>query len=287
MKKFIVAGMVVFSVVIYLGIKMYASSVAEEKVNMAIAKFANHVDVDYGDVAADPFGLDVRMSDVLLSLPNSKDKIFIKEIVIHEADDQSDVPSFLDISLTGIEIDIKKLGNKAKDLLELGYGEKITLNFAVDYNYDKERGKINVDELKLGVNDVGELEVSFQLENIDLSPEKIAGIMFTYPQIMIHDAKISYRDDSLVARLIERAAKSQNKSVAQLKSEALRNIDRQIEEGGSEFIKTALGQVKNFISNPDEIAILIAPDKPMAVGRLLRTGNPGELIKLLNMEIKS
>jgi|TARA_Y100000294_G_scaffold177306_1_gene202229 hypothetical protein len=286
-KQIVGFGVAVVLIAAYVGIKMYASSVAEEKIDKAIASVANYADVDYKNVSVDLFGLDVHISDVIVSPADSKEKVNINEIVVYDVDEQSDIPLFLDISFNGVEIAIDKLGDDAKKIKELGYNDNILLNSAIEYHYNKENNEISLNKLTIGADDVGALDVSFRLGNIDLGPEKIMGILFTYPQIMLRDAKISYHDDSLIERLLKLAAKEQKKNVKEIKNEAIKNIEKEIEKEEDDFTKNALKEIKDFIDDPERFTISIAPKKPLPLGRLLRVNDPKDIIKLLNVNIKS
>ena len=68
----------------YVGAKMYASSIAEEKIDMAIANLVNYVDVDYRNVSVDLLGFDVHVSDIVISPVSSEEKINIDEIVVFD-----------------------------------------------------------------------------------------------------------------------------------------------------------------------------------------------------------
>jgi len=287
-KQIVGIGAVVVLIAMYVGIKTYASSVAEEKIDIAIASIANYADVDYKNVSVDLFGLDVRISDVVVSPADSKEKVNISEIIVYDVDEKSDIPLFLDISFNGVEIAIDKLKDDYEKIIEeLGYNDKILLNFAAEYHYNETNNEISFKKIKIGADDVGYLDVSFRLGNIDLSPEKIMGILFTYPQIMLHDAKISYRDDSLIERLLKLEAKEQNKNVQQIRDEAIKNIEKEIEKEEDEFTKNALKEIKDFIDDPERFTISIAPKKPLPLGKLLRVNDPKDIIKLLNVKVKS
>ncbi|MCD6185785.1 MAG: hypothetical protein J7K84_08375, partial [Deltaproteobacteria bacterium] len=97
-------------IAIYIGIKTYASNVAEENVNNAIAKAANFADIDYKKVSIDLPGMDVRISDIFISPVNTTKKIKIDEIIIHDIDGKSDIPAFLSIACNGIALRFKDLG---------------------------------------------------------------------------------------------------------------------------------------------------------------------------------
>lgn len=289
MKKKQIVGIVVAVVLIamYVGFKMYAANVAKKKIDTAISNIVNFADVDYKNVSVDLFGFDVHISDVVVSPVDSKEKFNINEIVISDIDQKSDIPSFLDISFNGVEIPIDKLGNDAKKIKELGYNDNILLNFTIEYHYNKESKEISLNKLKIGADDVGDLDVRLRLGNIDLSKEKIIGILSTFPQIMLYEAKISYHDDSLIEKFMKLLAKEKKENVKQLKNEAKKDIEREIEKENDEFTKNALEEIKDFIDDPETFTISIAPKKPLPLGLLLRVNDPKDIIKLLNAKIKS
>lgn len=284
--KIVGIGVVVF-VAMYSGAKMYASTVAEDKINIAIANIANYADVDYKSASVDLFGLDVHISDVVISPANSKEKVNINEIVIYDLDEESDIPLFLNISFNGIEMPIDNLGGNAERIKELGYKDNVILNASLKYRYNKETREINFNKLKIGADDAGDLDASFRLGNIGISPEEIIGVLFTFPEIILHDIKISYNDDSLVERLLELAAKEQNKNVKQMKDEAMQNIAMEIEREQDKFTRNALKEIKDFIDDPERLVISIEPKDPLPLGRLLDVNDPKDIIKLLNVKIKS
>ncbi|MCP3944075.1 MAG: hypothetical protein GY710_21715 [Desulfobacteraceae bacterium] len=292
MKKKLIVGIgVIFVLTVgYLGIKMYAANVAEAKIDDAIASVADYADMNYKNASVGLFDKNVHIFDVVVSPKGSSDKVNIKEIVInnvYDGDEDSAIPSALDISFNGVEIAIDQLGNDAQKIKELGYKDNLLLNFAIQYHYNKENNKINLNKLKIGAANVGDLDINFRLGNIDLSPEKLMGILFTYPQIELYGAQISYHDDSLMERLFKLTAKEQKKSVEQIKNEAIKTVEKEIEKEEDEFTKDVLKGIKGFIENPENLIVSIAPKKPLSLGQLLRVGDPKDMIKLLNVNIRS
>ena len=280
-------SIVVVLIAIYFGVKMYASNVAEAKVNEAIAKSANFADIDYKNVSVDLLGMDVRISDILVSPTDAKEKIKIDEIVIYDIDDKSDIPTFLSMTCSGIELNIKNLGEDAEKLMELGYNDKVLVNFTTDYTYSKEKKELNIKKLSIGADEVGKINVSFRLGNISLEQEAIAGLLFSFRQIIFHEAKIEYNDDSLAERLIKLGAKEQQVSAEDFRKTLIKNVETEIAKEKDEFAQKALSEVKEFLADPDEISISASPSKPQPLGRIMRTNDPKDIINLLNIHIKS
>ena len=280
-------GIAVVVIAIYMGVKMYASNVAEVKVNEAIAKAANFADIDYKNVSVDLLGMDVRISDILVAPVDAKEKIKIDEIVIHDIDDKTDIPTFLSISCNGIELNIKDLGEDAKKLRELGYNDKMMINLTAKYTYDKEKKELDIKEIGIGADNVGEIGVSFRLGNINLEPEEMLGLLFTFPQVIFHEAKIQYEDDSLAERLMKLGAQEEQTSVKDFKKSLLQEISKEIEKEKDDFTKKALSEIKEFLEDPEEFSISASPSKPYPFGRIMRVDDPKDIVKLLNIKIKS
>lgn len=286
-KRVTIIGVAVLLIAVYFVIKIYASNHAEKIVDKSIAKIANFVDVDYKKVSVDLLGLNVHISDILVFTADAKEKIKIDEIIINDVDDKSNIPTFLSISINGIELNINELGEDAEEIRELGYSGKLLFNLSADYNYDQEKKELNVNRIGIGADKVGEINISMHLGNINLDPKQIIKILFTYPQIMLYEAKINYEDASLVQRLMKLEAQKNNKSVKDFKRSLIQNLKKEIEEEKDKFTKKALVEIKEFIDDPEEFSISVFPAKPKPLGRIMRCNDGKEAIKLLNVKIKS
>ena len=274
-------------IAIYFGVKIYASNVAEGKVNEAIAKAANFADIDYKNVSVDLLGMDVRISDIIVSPVDAKEKLKIDEIIIYDIDDKADIPTFLSMSCNGIELNMKALGDEAEKLRKLGYIDKMMVNLNVEYAYDKEKKEIDISKIGIGADEAGEISVGFRLGNISLEPDEIAGLLFNFQQIIFHEAKIEYEDDSLVERLIKLGAEEQQANVKDFKKSLIQEVEKEIEKEKDDFTKKALSEIKEFLEDPDGFSISASPSKPHLLGRIMRIDEPKDIIKLLNIQIKS
>ena len=280
-------GVALILVAIYSGAKMYASNVAEAKVNEFIAKAANYADIDYKKVSVDFMGMDVRISGILVYPLNVKEKISIDEIIISDFDDQSDIPSFLSMTCNGIGVNINDFGKSAKNLRALGYNEKLMVNLTTNYTCDKEKEELNIQKLSIGADEVGKMSVGFRLSNISLDPEQIAMLLFHFPQVVFHEARIEYHDDSLVERLIMIGADRQKVSPEDFKAALIRDIEKEMAKGKDAFFQNVMIEVKKFLTDPDEFSISASPSQPQPLGKIMRINNPKDFIKLLNIHLET
>jgi hypothetical protein len=279
-------GMVGVFVAVYVGITWYVSNIAESRVNEAIAKAADFADIDYRKVDVDLPWMDVRISGVLVSPVNADGKIKIEEVVIHDIDKKSDIPTFLSFSCSGIELDLGGLGDDS-NIKALGYHDTIMINLHIDYTFDIQKKELAINDIRLGVDEAGTIRVGIHAGNINLKAEGIVGFLFTIPHIMLHEAQIQYEDDSLAERLIQLGARRRRTSAEEFKGTVMDEVEKAIEREKDDFTKKALVEIKKFIQDPHKFSIWASPSKPQPLGRLMRVSDPKDIIKLLNIRIQS
>lgn len=269
-KKLLVgtAAALVF-VCICFGIRLYASKTAKERIDMVLEKNAKFLAFDYKDVTVDLIGRDVRISDVRISPPDEKEKLRIREIIIHEFDDKSDIPLFLSISFNGLELNPDKFGTGGENIRKLGYADKLLVSLKADYVYEKERKELNIEKMGLRADDVGEISISLHVGNIDLSPENFMAILFTFPQITVHKAEIVYKDDSLAERSIRFAAKEKNMEADKFKSVMIQELEKEIEKEKNDSARNLLVKIRNFLNDPKELSISFTPESPSLLGEIM------------------
>ncbi len=269
---------------IYMGVKMVASNFAEKRVNESIAEVSDFVKIEYQRVDVDLVRFDFHLSDVLVSPIGTEEKVKIEKIVIKKLDHKSDIPAFLDVAVKGIEI--RQLKKDAMAIRELGYDDELLLNFHFNYHYDKQKKELNIKKISVGADDAGQLETQFRLGNIDFNTKNIFAILFAYPRILIHDAKVIYKDNSLVERLMKFGARKENKDVKEYKNDLLQKIKEEIEKEKSDFNKTALNAIKDFVEDPRELSISASPERPQPLRGVIGVDNPKDLIQFLKIRIE-
>lgn len=287
-KQIVVVGIILVLVGAYLGAKAYATKVARAKVDKAIANMAAYADVDYGNVSVNLFGMNVKVSDVVVSPAKSKEKYKIKEIVIHNTgnSDSSGIPSELSLSFKGIEIDLKSLGRDAKLAREMGYKDKLSLDTDIAYTYDSKEKELTVHKLAVSASDAGKIGLSFKLGNINLDSKNVFGLLMGYPQVMLYKAEIYYDDDSLMERVFKLQAKQMGMSLKDYKSMLINEIDNGLKTAKNQLHKKVLTAIKKFINKPDKLVITVSPSKPQPIGRIERTSIE-EVVKLLNIQVEA
>ena len=116
-----------------------------------------------------------------------------------------------------------------------------------------------VKAIALGADAAGKISVGFRLGNINLKPEEIAILLFTFPQVIFHEAKIKYEDNSLVERLMKLGAQKEQTSVENFKKSLMQKLEKEIEKEKDDFTKKALNEINKFLENPEEFSISASP----------------------------
>ena len=270
---------------IYMGVKMVVSNIAEKRVNESIAEVSDFVEIEYRRVDVDLVRFDFHLSDVLVSPIGTEEKVKVEKIVIKKLDHKSDIPAFLDVAVKGIEI--RQLKKDAMAIRDLGYEDELRLNLHFNYHYDKQKKELDVKKISVGADGAGRLETRFRFGNIDLNTKNMFAILLAYPRILIHDAKLIYIDNSLVERLMRSAARKENKDVKEYQKDLIQKINEEIEIEKSDFSKTALNAIKDFLENPRKLSISASPESPQSLKGIIDVDKPQDLIPLLNIRIES
>ena len=247
-------------ILIYFGIKSYASNIAEKEIDKIIDKVSEFVNVNYKSVSVDLFGMDVRISDIFV-IPSfdTKQNIVIDEIIIRDIDDKSDIPAFMSISIHGVELKIDDF-EQLSALEKLGYTDELLVDLGMDYVFAND--ELSVNDLFIKIDDLGELSVDFHLGNLSIQQQGIFKPLFSYPEILLYELQIELDVVPLVERYIESGAEELNISEAEFKSKAIEGIEQDIKNAGNKdnlFYISYLVLKKNYIDKPDELSISMSP----------------------------
>jgi len=280
----IIVGAFIVLIAVYAGFKIYAAGIAKEKIDTALVGVEAFVKVEYNDVSVDLLNRNVHITDVVILPADSQEPLNIAEVVIYDIDQTSQIPTFLEIAANGIEIVPDK--KDAQTWQELGISDKIKLDFSGSYQYENDSNQLNLDKINFRGQDIGELNMDLFLGDLPGMTNGLAGLLFTYPMITLHRARINIKPDaSLIERYMEVEAANENKSVDELKKEAFEGIDKQIALVNKDFMRDALEALKDFIDNPDQLSISLAPDRPLSIQELVKMNGPVRVAEELKLSV--
>lgn len=254
---------VLLLLLVYFGIKTYASNIAEKEIDKLLDKISEFVSVSYQSVGVDLFRLDVSISDMVVTPGfDTTQHMVIDDIIIRDIDTKSEIPAYMSISVHGVELEIDAY-EELSGLEKLGYRDALLVDFGLDYVFAND--ELSVTDLFLGIDDLGELRVDVRLGNLPIQRSGILNVLFSYPEILLHELEIELDVVPLVERYIESGAEDLNISEAEFTSKAIEAIDQDIKNAGSKdnlLYISYLVMKKNYIDEPDELSISMAPAPP-------------------------
>ncbi|MGK0290708.1 MAG: hypothetical protein ACI86H_002167 [bacterium] len=290
--KIVFAFLTVAIVIAYFGVKFYAEKVVDHNLQKTIKKFSHIADIKYAGVSVNVFKRSIHVKKIEIQAKDNAEKIYIDKISVLNFDRKNKVPQYLHIAVQGIDVNTsnipllnKKSSESGKMLKDLGY-DKIKANIELNYLYKPKNKELIIKKLAYGAEKMGAVEIKLHVSQITPTPNLMV-LMFTYQNILLHSAKVTYTDQSLYTRTLEKMAKDQgvSKEDAIKKSIAMINqLATKIES--DELSKKALQSLQNFIQNPKQISIEANPKKPVKIETIVQmVQNYPALVKMLQINI--
>lgn len=286
----IVLGLVGAAVIVgggLVGYQAYVEQQAEQRIEAAVRELPPNVKVEYGEVEVGLLGQDLAVKDVQLVIGDGN-PIRIAEIQLLDVDPDHEPPNFLHAKALGIRQDLAAMDDQQAAMLrKLGY-EQIQGSYEVHYHYEPQTKVFNLKELRGELENMGSLALRVQLENFELeNPAVAAGTEF--PEFSVDELVLSYRDDSLLRRVIEQGAQERGVTEAEFVENVLQDIDAQTAGLQDPFFVKVRDTLKEFIRNPGTLTVTANPPQPVPVMEIVASAmvRPADLPQELNLDIST
>ncbi len=276
------------AIALFAGAQLYVSHRATQEVDKAISSVSEFVDIDYKKVNSSLLGGGTHVKGVTISPVKSGGETYsVDEVVVYDYDSAGDIPTSLKMAVNGLAVDVADLGKNAAPLKEFGYGETLSVNFATEYEYEVEEKEIRLKTFEVGADEVGDLDLSVYVSNVSLDPAAIASMPFSLFGMVLHEAEINYKDDSLVTRMFDTAAAANGASVDEFKREAIASLKEDLASGEQGLTEDIVKEMTAFINNPEVFSVSINPNEPIPLSTIMTAGSTEDMIKLLKVQFKS
>ena len=287
-RRFIAAAVILAAIIMagYFGFKFHLEKIARQKVEDFISKTSGLMEIDYRKVSVNLIGLNAYVKDVTVKAQGEEEGIKIDKITLYKAREGKDKSHGVHIALNGISVHADQLIEDRDTVRDLGY-QNIKADMEVDYDYDDRKREFRLNTLRIGAKEIGDIDFSLQLTNIELDPEKVILMLFSFPRIEINEAVLNFTDDSLVRRLLNFYAKKEGKTVDEAIRQLTVKMDEEITRANDPFVTQSMEAVKSFIYKPNKIMVSLAPKEPVPIGKLKDLVYQNEYIKLLNIKVRT
>lgn len=284
-KVLVTVASLVLVLSVYFAIKDKANKMAEEKLQEAGEAIDFYADFSYKKVRVNLFGLNVHIHNVILSPHESKENIFIDEIVIYDMDDRNELPHFAHIKLNGFYSEAPRM--RENFIMRHGFAKNTKVDIELDYVYKKHDKAFFCRRLNYGSDGIGTLNIQYHISNIDLDLEDVPFLDSSFPNVLLHSAEIRFENVSFFERFIRSIAEEEGKEFDEVMQELGEMIDNERIRTKDDFYQQILQVLKEFIRNPEKIGIEFAPEAPISLDRLLEIKSLGEAVRLLNAKVNT
>jgi hypothetical protein len=276
----------------YLGLKLYIERDARSRLQQWVNQTGRISDLSYHSLEVGLFSKTVQISRVSLKIKDTDSPVTIDRLVLHSFDIDHETPFAMHVEMQGIHISLNNPFMKGVGpvLAQLGYAElEATMEYA--YRYDPIKKDLDVQTVRVFVSDMGQLEVTARLNNIDLTsvksvPNNPFALITLVPSIAISGITLNYQDHSMTRRLVQFGARQSGQSQEEFVSGFLHHISLAIQKQKQPASRDKLLAVQNFLADPGIIEVVISPLQPVPFMRFVMMENLDQLFDLLNITIK-
>ncbi len=198
-------------------------------------------------------------------------------------------PQFLSIEIDHAVMPPEQLDG---DMIEV-FGEEIWFDLAIDYVLDPASGDFSLNHFSLGINDLGTISASADLEN--LSVESIAAAMFMGPEALT-DTSISYLnialdDNGFLETVFNAAAAEEGVSIEEfVQTEVLGDIQGMQMMFGSDptaaaALEAFVGFLSDYAAPQGPMTITANPDAPVSLAQLAGSPDPTAIPAMLGLAV--
>jgi hypothetical protein len=237
------------------------------------------------------FSKTVQVSQVSIQIKDADTPVAIDRLVLHSFDVDHEIPSAMHVEMQGIHISRSNSIMKgiAPFLAQLGYAD-IEANLEYAYRYDPIKKDLEIQQVRIRVPDMGQLEVTAQLNNLDLAvvksvPNNPLTLIALLPAVSISGITLNYQDYSMTRRFVQLGARQSGQSEEQFVSGIIHQLSLEIQKQKQPAAKDRLLAIQNFINNPGVINVAISPLQPVPLMRFVMIENIDQLIDMLNISI--
>ncbi|HEY7607970.1 MAG TPA: hypothetical protein VIF14_01975 [Alphaproteobacteria bacterium] len=251
--------------------------------------------VKYGAVEPGATKDGLVIKDVEITSPDSK-TVKIERIEVRDFDwERPKEPQRMDLSVKRLVIPAEAL---EKDVADLGL-TSLTINADFAYALDEAKKTFEIIGVALDIVELGELKIKLKLAGVVLGDIKSAiggeksekpgdnGAMKALAQIAIVGASITFKDKSLVERMIRADAKKKNISEAEAKKKMLDELAEQKAKAEDDAMREVIDLATKFLTKPGEIELLANPAAPANImaAFMAMMGSPATVKQMLGLTL--
>ena len=282
------AAVVVVAVAAVLGLQWHLEGRARDRLDTLAARLPPDAELRYEDVSVDMLSRRVHIHGVFFRTGDqAAGPLRVEQVVLHDYREQEGRPVEVHLEALGMQRSLEGVDTRqAQTLRSLGY-RTLQGRFELSFRLDPAEGRFRLALLRADIEELGELEMAVSLDNLTvkpgLSPEEQRDRLLTADLV---EARVSFRDDSLMRRVIAREAEERGESPREVVA-ALEQILAERLSGDAPFQRQAREALTRFLNDPGRLTLTARPPEPVSVARVVSVAAvaTARLPEVLNLEI--
>jgi len=275
----------------YLGLKFYIEKDAQGRIRDWANQTGRISEISYQSLDVGFFSKTIQASQVSIRIKGVNSPVAIDRLMLHSFDINNEIPSFMHVEIQGIHVspDNALLKGISPVLAQLGYAV-IVANMEYAYIYEPIKKELEIQQLRIGISDMGKVEISARINNLDLAaikavPDNPLSLIALIPAVAISGIMLDYQDNSLTQRLIEFGARQSGQQSGHFMSTITEQLNSEIQRQNQPAVRDMLLAFQKFIVNPGHIQVAVSPARPVPLLTLMMEKDPNERIRVLNISV--
>lgn len=285
----VAAAAVVLAVAAVLGTQWYLESKTRQRLDAVAGNLPADAELRYDDVAVDLLSRRAHVYGVYFRPDGAAAPLQAREVVVHEYEEHQGRPVAVHLEALGLRRDLQGVDtDRARTLRQLGYSA-LEGRFELSFRFDPQQHTLRMPSLMVDFTDLGRLEAEVALNEVSgeagLSPTEQRDRLFSSQLV---EARISFRDDSLLRRVIEREAAERGEP-PQAVRQALQQMLASRLDPQQPFQARLLEALGRFIDNPGRLELSARPAEPVSVARVVSIAlvDGSRLPGVLNLQVSA
>ncbi len=264
-----------------------------EQIRKNVAEMEAIEALDYGSLNVALIGQHVSLQDVTVTLAAPRQRLHIERVSVDGFRPGDAIPGRLHLLIEGLalSVDDPLMKPVRRTLTQLGY-QRLKVLLECRYRFDESAGRLDVEQLRVDVGRMGTLNVTAELQNLDIGRLKQGldnplSMVVLLPSAAISGLRLDYRDASLVRRILKEGARRAGVSEADYTRRLSQDVAASLSGRQDARLAEAARAVARFLQKPGHISVRLSPAKPVPLLQLVFTRNPADLAALLGLEVHS
>ncbi|MFC1825118.1 hypothetical protein ACFL9T_20590 [Thermodesulfobacteriota bacterium] len=286
-----ILGIFVFVVAVLWFGRMYAVSLAKQKIDHTIQSASRFVDITYGDLAVDPLSKKIELENVTVGSAATRKIIAqIGRCIIEgvEEGESGGLPRKMQMTLSDLQMGGTAGEALDKELKKLGLDNALLDGF-LDYEYHAAGKQLVVKNIFIKADRAGSLRISGEGVGIHVDINNLLKLLLSnFMNAALVSVNAEYHDESLFRRIMASEAEKSGKAVADVRGAIIKTLEKKISMEKNRLQQDNYRSMIKFIEDPKILRLRAQPNQPLLFRTLMKSKqNPEEWLKALNIQVKA